>query len=304
MTRYASMFERCAAQERGAIVPFVMLGDPTPASCEAIIEALIADGADALELGIPFSDPVADGVVIQEAHLRALQAGTAIDECFRILSRIRNSHPDLPIGLLVYANVPFSIGVDRFYEFCAQAGVDSVLIPDLPIREGHPFGEAALKSGIDSVYIAPPSASPRTLSDVAHSARGYVYAVSRVGVTRPSTPSSNSLVMRALFRQWSLLTPWLTPSRWRVSSRIRVIPKALIHAKGTSPHCSCVYPAEATRISTKYASAWEAPSPGMGRLPAPLNWLHKNVPALEPIGPIPMIWVHLRRNDDSLRINV
>lgn len=183
MTRYASMFERCAAQERGAIVPFVMLGDPTPASCEAIIEALIADGADALELGIPFSDPVADGVVIQEAHLRALQAGTAIDECFRILTRIRNSHPDLPIGLLVYANVPFSIGVDRFYELCAQAGVDSVLIPDLPIREGHPFGEAALKSGIDSVYIAPPSASPRTLSDVAHSARGYVYAVSRVGVT-------------------------------------------------------------------------------------------------------------------------
>ena len=159
MTRYASMFERCAAQERGAIVPFVMLGDPTPASCEAIIEALIADGADALELGIPFSDPVADGVVIQEAHLRALQAGTAIDECFRILSRIRNSHPDLPIGLLVYANVPFSIGVDRFYDLCAQAGVDSVLIPDLPIREGHPFGEAALKSGIDSVYIAPPSAS-------------------------------------------------------------------------------------------------------------------------------------------------
>ncbi len=74
MTRYASMFERCAAQERGAIVPFVMLGDPTPASCEAIIETLIADGADALELGIPFSDPVADGVVIQEAHLRALQA--------------------------------------------------------------------------------------------------------------------------------------------------------------------------------------------------------------------------------------
>ena len=121
MTRYASMFERCAAQERGAIVPFVMLGDPTPSSCEAIIEALIADGADALELGIPFSDPVADGVVIQEAHLRALQAGTAIDECFRILTRIRNSHPDLPIGLLVYANVPFSIGVDRFYELCAQA---------------------------------------------------------------------------------------------------------------------------------------------------------------------------------------
>ena len=183
MTRYASMFERCAAQERGAIVPFVMLGDPTPASCEAIIEALIADGADALELGIPFSDPVADGVVIQEAPLRALQAGTAIDECFRILSRIRDSHPDLPIGLLVYANVPFSIGVDRFYDLCAQAGVDSVLIPDLPIREGHPFGEAALKSGIDSMYIAPPSASPRTLSDVAHSARGYVYAVSRVGVT-------------------------------------------------------------------------------------------------------------------------
>ena len=160
-----------------------MLGAPTPSSCEAIIEALIADGADALELGIPFSDPVADGVVIQEAHLRALQAGTAIDECFQILSRIRNSHPDLPIGLLVYANVPFSIGVDRFYDLCAQAGVDSVLIPDLPIREGHPFGEAALKSGIDSVYIAPPSASPRTLSDVARSARGYVYAVSRVGVT-------------------------------------------------------------------------------------------------------------------------
>ena len=183
MTRYESMFERCAAEGRGAIVPFVMLGDPTASACEAIIEALIADGADALELGIPFSDPVADGVVIQEAHLRALNAGIGFEESFAILGRIRAAHPDLPIGLLVYANVPFSIGIERFYARCAEVGVDSVLIPDVPIREGNPFSKAALACGVDSVYIAPPSASPRTLNDVARSARGYVYAVSRVGVT-------------------------------------------------------------------------------------------------------------------------
>ena len=183
MTRYESMFERCATEGRGAIVPFVMLGDPTASACEAIIEALIADGADALELGIPFSDPVADGVVIQEAHLRALNAGIGFEESFAILGRIRAAHPEIPIVLLVYANVPFSIGIERFYARCAEVGVDSVLIPDVPIREGDPFSTAALACGVDSVYIAPPSASPRTLSDVARSARGYVYAVSRVGVT-------------------------------------------------------------------------------------------------------------------------
>ena len=198
MTHYESMFERCAAQGRGAIVPFVMLGDPTADACETIIEALIADGADALELGIPFSDPVADGVVIQEAHLRALSAGIGMDECFAILGRIRASHPDLPIGLLVYANVPFSIGVERFYARCAQAGVDSVLIPDVPIREGDPFSRAAEANGVDSVYIAPPSASERTLSDVARSARGYVYAVSRVGVTGADHEASTAGLKEAV----------------------------------------------------------------------------------------------------------
>ena len=159
MSRYAAMFDRLAGAGRGAFVPFVMVGDPTPDLSEAVVEALIDGGADALELGIPFSDPVADGPTIQRAHLRALGAGAGFHDCLEVVARVRRRHPELPIGLLVYGNVPFCLGLGRFYADCAQAGVDSVLVPDVPVRESARFSRAARQAGVDPVYIAPPAAA-------------------------------------------------------------------------------------------------------------------------------------------------
>ena len=183
MSRYSRMFSRLREAGEGAFVPFVMLGDPTPELSEEVVEALIDGGADALELGAPFSDPVADGPTIQRAHIRALEAEAGFADALAVVGRVRARHPEIPIGLLVYGNVPFAVGPQKFYGACAKAGVDSVLLPDVPVREGGPFSAAARDAGVDAVYIAPPSADARTLDAVAASSRGYVYAVSRAGVT-------------------------------------------------------------------------------------------------------------------------
>lgn len=190
MSRYPEMFARLAVRGQGAFVPFVMVGDPTPTLSETVIEALVDGGADALELGLPFSDPVADGPTIQRAHIRALEAGADFAACLGVISRVRERHAELPIGMLVYGNVPFAVGVGEFYCRCADAGVDSVLLPDVPVRESPAFSSAARATGIDAVYIAPPSSTARTLDAVAASSRGYVYAVSRAGVTGAEQASS------------------------------------------------------------------------------------------------------------------
>ena len=190
MSRYSEMFSRLRAAGEGAFVPFVMLGDPTPELSEEVVEALIDGGADALELGAPFSDPVADGPTIQRAHIRALEAGTGFADTLAVVARVRARHPEIPIGMLIYGNVPFSVGPRDFYAECARAGVDSVLLADVPVREGDAFSAAAAAAGVDAVYIAPPSADAQTLDAVAASSRGYVYAVSRVGVTGTEQASS------------------------------------------------------------------------------------------------------------------
>lgn len=186
MSRYRHCFDRLHTANEGALVPFTMVGDPSASISLAVIDALISGGADALELGIPFSDPGADGPVIQDAHLRATTSGVGVFPAFDLVGEIRAKHPDIPIGLLVYANLPYSMGLDAFYTLCKDKGVDSVLVPDVPIRESAPFTAAAKAAGIDPVYIAPPSADEATLTAVAESAEGYVYAVSRVGVTGTS----------------------------------------------------------------------------------------------------------------------
>lgn len=181
--RYAQMFTRLKQQKAGAFVPFVTLGDPGIEQSERILECLIENGADALELGLPFSDPVADGPVIQAANIRALSSGVKIRECFALLTRIRARHPELPIGLLVYCNLAHAHGVDTFYQACADAGVDSVLIADLPLRERTQYQRAAQAKGIESVFICPPDASSALRKQVAASSEGYVYLLSRAGVT-------------------------------------------------------------------------------------------------------------------------
>ncbi|MBK4771713.1 MULTISPECIES: tryptophan synthase subunit alpha [Pantoea] len=183
MERYNQLFQRLSAKQEGAFVPFVTLGDPSPALSLKIIDALVEGGADALELGIPFSDPLADGPTIQGATLRAFAGGTTVAQCFEMLATVRQKYPDLPIGLLMYANLVFSRGIDNFYAQCAAVGVDSVLVADVPVEESAPFRQAAMRHNIAPIFICPPNADDDLLREIASHGRGYTYLLSRAGVT-------------------------------------------------------------------------------------------------------------------------
>jgi tryptophan synthase alpha chain len=181
--RYAKMFERLARSGEGAFIPFAMLGDPDPATSLAVVRAMVRGGADAIELGLPFSDPIADGPVIQAAAARALAAGVRRTDCWGIVSSVRAESPALPIGLLVYANLVCHEDPARFYAGAASAGVDSVLVADLPVRESEPVAAAARAGGIAPVFIAPPNADEARLRAIAEAGEAYTYVTSREGVT-------------------------------------------------------------------------------------------------------------------------
>lgn len=183
MTRYARCFAGLAARGEGAFVPFAMLGDPDPGESLAVAAALVEGGADALELGIPFSDPVADGPVIQAAAERALGAGTTPATCLALVAEVRRRHPAVPIGLLTYANLALQAGLPRFYRAVAEAGADSVLLADLPAVEAGPFARAAREAGVEPVLTVPPEADGATIRRVAELAGGYTYLLGRPGVT-------------------------------------------------------------------------------------------------------------------------
>lgn len=187
MERYDRCFKRLAERKEGAFVPFVTLGDPNPELSLQIIDALVAGGADALELGIPFSDPLADGPTIQNATLRAFAAGVTPAQCFEMLAAIRQKYPELPIGLLMYANLVFSNGIDNFYARCQEVGVDSVLVADVPIEESAPFRQSAMRHNVAPIFICPPNADDDLLREIASHGRGYTYLLSRAGVTGSET---------------------------------------------------------------------------------------------------------------------
>lgn len=183
MSRYEKLFSSLAARNEGAFVPFIMLSDPDPETALTIVRAAVAGGADALELGVPFSDPVADGPTIQASHIRALAGGATVNVAIQQIRTIRSEFPDLPIGMLIYGNVPFTRGLETFYSEFQEAGADSILLPDVPVREGAPFVAAADKAEIDPIFIAPAQATEQTLRGVAQYSKGYIYAISRDGVT-------------------------------------------------------------------------------------------------------------------------
>lgn len=183
MERYDNLFAELKNRKEGAFVPFVTLGDPGPEQSLQIIDTLIEAGADALELGIPFSDPLADGPTIQNATLRAFASGVTPTQCFEMLATIRQKHPTIPIGLLMYANLVFNRGIDAFYAECARVGVDSVLVADVPVEESAEFRQAAMRHNVAPIFICPPNADDDLLRQIASHGRGYTYLLSRAGVT-------------------------------------------------------------------------------------------------------------------------
>ncbi len=183
MNRYDAMFAVLKARGEAAFGAFVTLGDPDLAASARIIDALVEAGADMLEVGIPFSDPVADGPVIQAAADRALKQGVRQADCFTLLAETRARHPDIPIGILTYANLVMARGRDAFYAAVAQAGVDSVLVADVPLLEAVPFASTARAHDIAPVLIAATNTPRDTLGRIAQLGGGYTYCVARAGVT-------------------------------------------------------------------------------------------------------------------------
>lgn len=183
MSRFNSKFATLKAKNEGAFVPFVTLCDPSLDRSFEIICTLVDNGADALELGFPFSDPLLDGPVIQAANNRALEARHSTEDSFKLLEKVRSKYPEIPISLLLCANLIFAKGLDEFYQRCADVGVDAVLVADIPLLAKDDYVQAAKKYGIQPVFICPPNADEKTVQAVAENTEGYTYLVSRAGVT-------------------------------------------------------------------------------------------------------------------------
>ncbi|AWX13315.1 tryptophan synthase subunit alpha [Mergibacter septicus] len=181
--RFQQLFERLQQLNQGAFVPFVTLGDPNFDHSFEIICTLVDNGADALELGFPFSDPLLDGPVIQAANNRALQAGCSTEQAFQLLAKVRSKYPDIPISLLLCANLIYAQGLEHFYQRCQQVGVDAVLVADIPLFASQKYRQVAEKYQIQPVFICPPNADLATIKAIAQHSQGYTYLVSRAGVT-------------------------------------------------------------------------------------------------------------------------
>jgi tryptophan synthase alpha chain len=183
MSRYNEMFSQLAKKKQGAFIPFVVLFDPDRSLSKEIINALIEGGADALELGIAFSDPLADGPTIQKAGLRALKNKSTVKDALSLVREIRLEHAHIPIGILTYANLVVKNSAAWFYSTCHASGVDSVLVADVPLHEFTPFYEQARLHNIAPVLIAPPNLPLERCRDLASCCEGYTYVVTRTGVT-------------------------------------------------------------------------------------------------------------------------
>ncbi|QCI24352.1 tryptophan synthase subunit alpha [Buchnera aphidicola (Muscaphis stroyani)] len=183
MNLYKKMFLKLSLLQEGCFVPFVVMGDPSLEMSIQIIETLVSNGADALEIGIPFSDPLADGPVIQKSNLRALSKNYTLSQYFNELKKIREKYPMLPIGILLYANLVYNRGIKKFYLDCFSAGISSVLIADVPIEESDLFYYTANKHKINSIFVCPPDANCSLIYNISKRAKGYIYLLSRPGVT-------------------------------------------------------------------------------------------------------------------------
>lgn len=170
-----------AFQNGTAFIPFVTCGDPDLETTAGLVKAMAQAGADLIELGIPFSDPTAEGPVIQGANLRALSAGTTTDKVFELVKELRKSVA-VPMVFMTYANVVFSYGADRFLSRAAQAGVQGLILPDVPFEEKREFEPLCAKYGLELVSMIAPTSHQR-ITAIAREAQGFVYCVSSLGVT-------------------------------------------------------------------------------------------------------------------------
>ena len=183
MNLYKKTFNELKKKKQGALVAFTVIGDPDYKTSLEIAKKMIDSGADILELGLPFSDPIADGKTIQAADMRALKSGMNTEKAFDLIKSVRKYNDNIPIGLLVYGNLIYQRGINKFYDDAARAGVNSILVADVPIEEADDYIKAARKNDIDTVFIVSPLTSNERIKKIVNKTTGFVYVVSRLGVT-------------------------------------------------------------------------------------------------------------------------
>ena len=187
-TRIDTRFAKLGAEGRAALVTFVMAGDPDPATSLAIIKALPAAGADLIEIGMPFTDPMADGPAVQAAGLRALAAGETLAGTLKLVREFRAGDQSTPIILMGYYNPIYIYGVDRFLVDAKSAGIDGLIVVDLPPEEDDELCTPALASGLNFIRLATPTTDDARLPKVLTNTSGFVYYVSIAGITGAATP--------------------------------------------------------------------------------------------------------------------
>ncbi len=187
--RIAAAFARCRADGAAALVTYVMAGDPDVATSKAMVVACAEGGADLIEIGIPFSDPIADGPTIQHAAERALGAGTTTRDVLSVAAQLR-ARSDVPIALMGYLNPILAHGVERFARDCERAGVDALIVPDLLPEESGEIAPVLAARGVRTVFLLAPTSGPERIEAAARAASGFLYFVSVTGVTgaRKSAP--------------------------------------------------------------------------------------------------------------------
>jgi tryptophan synthase alpha chain len=200
MTAITKAFEKLKARGEAALIAYVTAGDPEPKLTPKIAEALIKGGVDILELGLPFSDPIADGPTIQAASIRALEAGTTPKKVLELAGQIRSKN-DVPVVVMTYYNPVFRMGLDKFFRSAKECLVDGVIVPDLPVEEAEDYKKTAGTCGVDTIFLAAPSTSNERLQKIVACSSGFLYLVSHFGVTgeRKSVEDSTiQLVKRVL----------------------------------------------------------------------------------------------------------
>jgi tryptophan synthase alpha chain len=183
MSRIAATFEKLKAQGRQALIPFITCGDPAPEQTLPLMQALVQAGADILELGVPFSDPMADGPTIQRASERALKHGVGLKDVLAAVAAFRQTDATTPVVLMGYANPIEAMGWDKFVSRAAEAGVDGVLTVDYPPEESREFVAKLAEKNLDAIFLLAPTTPPARREEVLKLARGFVYYVSLKGVT-------------------------------------------------------------------------------------------------------------------------
>jgi len=187
------IFETSKSKKRVAIMPYYMMGYPHKDLSLTILETLSKKGADLIEVGIPYSDPVADGPVIQEASLRALNKGVNIDYVMDAISKLRKKHPDTGIVFMTYYNIILQYGLEAFAEICERSGVSGAIAADLPLEESAALKSALKKRGIYLIHLIPPNLSLERIVAITKQAEGFIYLVAVTGVTGARSELPNYL---------------------------------------------------------------------------------------------------------------